>query len=54
MKKLFRNPKRGYIGGVCQGLGEHTNTDPILWRMLSIFGGFCFIYLILWVILKKK
>ena len=51
--KLQRFPKKGYIGGVCHGLGEHTSIDPILWRTLAIFGGFGIIYLILCVILKK-
>ena len=53
MSKLLRFPKRGYIGGVCHGLGEHTKIDPILWRILMLFflGGF--VYLALWVFLKK-
>jgi phage shock protein C len=51
--KLLRYPKRGYIGGVCHGVGEHTGIDPILWRIVSIFGGFWLIYLILWIVLEK-
>lgn len=51
--KLQRYPNRGYIGGVCHGMGEHTGIDPILWRILAFFGGFGLIYLILWVLLKK-
>ena len=51
--KLLRYPKRGYIGGVCHGVGEHTGLDPILWRIVSIFGGFWLIYLILWIVLEK-
>ena len=52
-KKLVRHPKKGYIGGVCHGLGEHTGIDPILWRTLMFFflGGI--VYLALWVVLKK-
>ena len=53
MSKLYRFPKRGYIGGVCQGLGFHTGIDPILWRILAIFGGFGLIYILLWIFLKK-
>ena len=52
-EKLFRFPNKGYIGGVCQGLGEHTGIDPILWRIVTVFGGFWFVYLILWIFLKK-
>ena len=52
-KKLFRNPQKGYIGGVCHGLGQHTGIDPIVWRTLMFFflGGI--VYLALWVVLKK-
>ena len=53
MNKLYRKPQRGYIGGVCEGLGEHTSTDPILWRLLAFFGGFGILYIILWIFLKK-
>ena len=53
-EKLFRFPKKGYIGGVCHGLGEHTGIDPILWRILAFFGGFLFAYFILWIFLKKE
>jgi phage shock protein PspC (stress-responsive transcriptional regulator) len=51
--KLYRFPKSGYIGGVCHGLGNHTGLDPIIWRIIAIFGGFGLIYIILWIILEK-
>jgi phage shock protein PspC (stress-responsive transcriptional regulator) len=51
--KLYRFPKSGYIGGVCHGLGNHTGLDPIIWRIIAIFGGFGLIYFILWIILEK-
>jgi phage shock protein PspC (stress-responsive transcriptional regulator) len=53
-QKLYRFPKKGYIGGVCYGLGEHTGVDPIIWRILSVIGGFWAVYLILWVLVKKS
>ena len=52
-EKLFRFPKKGYIGCVCHGLGEHTGIDPILWRILAFFGGFLPVYIVLWIFLKK-
>jgi phage shock protein C len=52
-EKLFRFPNKGYIGGVCHGLGEHTGIDPILWRILAFFGGFLPAYIVLWIFLKK-
>ena len=51
--KLYRYPKSVYLVGVCHGLGEHTGIDPIIWRVLTIFGGFGLIYVILWIFLKK-
>jgi phage shock protein PspC (stress-responsive transcriptional regulator) len=52
-EKLLRFPKKGYIGGVCHGLGEHTGIDPILWRLIMIFGCFWGMYAIMWIFLKK-
>tara|TARA_R100000544_G_C2190325_1_gene41348 strand:+ start:55 stop:237 length:183 start_codon:yes stop_codon:yes gene_type:complete len=51
--KLYRGD--GYIGGVCQGLGDWTNIPAILWRVAFLFviPGALFIYLILWIFLKK-
>ena len=44
MRKLYRYPKKGLLGGVCYGMGVHTNIDPIIWRVLTIFSGFAIIY----------
>jgi phage shock protein PspC (stress-responsive transcriptional regulator) len=51
--RLVRFPGKGYVGGVCHGIGEHTGIDPILWRVVAFFGGFLPAYLILWIFLKK-
>ena len=51
----MRHPDKGYIAGVCHGIGIHTGIDPILWRALVVFtGGGLFVYLVLWVFLKKE
>ncbi len=34
-KKLYRGD--GYIGGVCEGLGDWSGLPPILWRIAFIF-----------------
>jgi phage shock protein PspC (stress-responsive transcriptional regulator) len=52
-KKLQRYPHNGYIGGVCHGLGKHTGTDPILWRILMLFFFGSIVYIALLFILKK-
>ena len=54
MKKLYRYPDKGYIGGVCHGLGVHTNIDPLIWRVLTVFAGLGFVYLVFWIVLKKE
>jgi phage shock protein PspC (stress-responsive transcriptional regulator) len=51
MKRLHRFKNKGYLGGVCYGIGEYTGTDPIIWRILAVFNPFLLIYLILWAVL---
>jgi phage shock protein PspC (stress-responsive transcriptional regulator) len=52
MKKFYRG--NGYIGGVCEGLGNYFDIDPIFIRLLFLWGWwfyagltFC-IYLGIW------
>ena len=35
--------EKGYISGVCQGIGEYTDIDPIIWRLITAFGLVLFI-----------
>ena len=53
-KKFVRSG--GYIGGVCEGLGDYTGVDPIIWRILALFvvPGAFWIYLLLWIFTKKE
>ena len=53
-KKLYRG--NGYIGGVCQGLGEWSGIPGILWRIAFLFfiPAAMWIYFILWIVLSKK
>lgn len=37
MKKFNRVRDSKVFFGVCEGLGHHTNTDPLVWRMLFFF-----------------
>lgn len=50
-KRLYRDAKNKVFGGVCAGIANYFNTDPIVVRLLWIFiPGLNFIaYLILWV-----
>lgn len=58
-KKLYRSNKDRMIGGVCGGLGEYTNIDPTLIRLiftlLAIFGvgSSVLIYLIMLIIVPE-
>ena len=54
--KLYRDPDNRILGGVCTGLGEYLNIDPVILRVLFVifafigFGG-GIIYIALWIIL---
>jgi phage shock protein C len=59
MKKLYLSDTDRKIGGVCGGLGEYFDKDPIIFRILFVvvtlfFGSGIFIYLIMWLIIPKK
>lgn len=58
-KKLTRSRTNNILGGVCGGLGEYFDTDPILFRiifliLLFVFGSGILLYLILWIIIPQK
>ncbi len=60
-KKLYRSTKNKALGGVCGGLGEYFNIDPVIIRIFLVLAFFPFfpftipflpvIYIILWIIL---
>ena len=57
MKRLYRNSKEGKIGGVCAGLGDYFNLDPVIIRLaflLLIFAGGIIAYLVAWIIVPEK
>jgi phage shock protein PspC (stress-responsive transcriptional regulator) len=37
MKKFYRIHDDKVFFGVCEGLGHHTNVDPLIWRLLFFF-----------------
>lgn len=54
-KKLYRSRTDRVLGGVCSGLAEHFNVDPVLVRVIfiaaAIGGGFGVLaYLIFWIV----
>ena len=57
-RRLFRNPDDNLLGGVCSGISEYFNLDPIWIRgafaAAFFLGGSGFLlYLILWIIIPK-
>lgn len=54
--KLVRNLNDKVLGGVCSGLANYFNADPVLIRILMALGFFfygttVFLYILLWIIL---
>jgi len=59
MKKLYRFHADRKIAGVCAGLGEYFDLDPVFFRLFFLasllFGGLGAVaYLILWIMVPEK
>ena len=57
--KLYRSSENKIIAGVCGGIGEYFNIDPVFIRIIFIIlflshGSGLLIYLILWLVIPKK
>jgi len=55
VKKLHRNKNNGKIAGVCSGIGDYFNIDPVIIRLIFLsalfLGGVGLpVYLIAWFI----
>lgn len=58
-ERIYRSKSNRIIGGVCSGLGNYLNLDPVLVRIifvvLTIFaGGGVLIYIILWIVIPEE
>ncbi len=58
-RKLYKNPAKKKIAGVCQGFAEYFDIDPtivrVIWFIISWFYGIGIgIYILLWIILPDK
>ena len=53
-RRLLRSPRNKVLGGVCGGLAEYTDTDPLLWRVgfvaLAVMGAGILVYPLLWLL----
>lgn len=60
IKRLYRSKKDKVLGGICGGLGEYFEIDPvlirILWVILTVLsvGAGIIAYLICWIIIPQK
>lgn len=59
MKKLRRSRKDKVIAGICGGLGEYFNVDPVVFRIIFIIialpGGISILlYFLMWVVIPLE
>lgn len=58
-KKLFRSRDQRIIAGVCGGLGEYFDIDPVIIRVIFLVtvllgGAGVLLYLILWLVIPEE
>lgn len=58
-KRLYRSGRDRVLGGVCGGIGEYFDVDPVLvrlaWILFSIlYGAGVLAYIIAWIILPRN
>lgn len=59
VRKLYRSESDKIVAGVCGGLGEYFNIDPIILRLAFVLvtlagGASIFAYIILWIIIPTE
>ena len=57
--ELHRSEKGKILGGVCSGLGEYFDVDPVIFRILFVVllfadGVGALAYILLWIILPSR
>ncbi len=55
-RRMYRDPDRRILGGVCSGMGAYWHIDPLIVRILFLVAFFGFgigllIYLLLWIVI---
>ncbi|MFH1685911.1 MAG: PspC domain-containing protein [bacterium] len=58
-KRLYRSRESKVIGGVCGGLGEYFDVDPVLVRIITVILAFgpglgVLAYIIAWIIIPER
>jgi len=58
VKRLYRSKNNKVFGGVCGGLGDYFDVDPVLirviWVILGLSGVGLLAYFIAWIIMPEK
>ena len=58
MKKLYRNNTAYKIAGICSGIGDYFEIDPVIIRLVFLLGlflgGGLIVYIIGWIIIPEK
>jgi len=59
IKRLYRSRKDKVLGGVCGGIAEYFEIDPVLVRLLCVLvallgGAGVIAYIIAWIIIPKR
>lgn len=59
VKRLYRSKNDKVFGGVCAGIGDYFNLDPVLVRLLwviaaLVMGAGILAYIIAWIIIPEK
>jgi len=58
-KRLYRSRKDRKIWGICGGLAEYFDVDPVIVRVIFVASIFCgtlglWVYLIMWLIVPEE
>lgn len=60
MEKKLKRGKDRVLGGVCDGLGEYFDIEPMIWRLMFLIMVFIptipsfIIYILCWMIIPKN
>lgn len=57
-RRMYRDTSNRVVGGVCSGLGEYMNVDPVIFRILFVvftltYGVGILVYLLLWIAIPE-
>ncbi|MDR1887714.1 MAG: PspC domain-containing protein [Prevotellaceae bacterium] len=59
VKKLYRQPENRIIAGVCAGLGDYFDIDPVVVRIVFVVSFFFtltmgfWVYIVMWIVTPK-